>query len=58
MSQWDGVPQGHRGRDYTYQRAGVRCVCRCGWRSTLAPDVTDAYRLWLVHIRQLAGRTP
>lgn len=58
MSEWDNVPQGHRGRSYVHERHGVRSVCQCRWRSTLAVDVTDAYRLWLAHIRQVAGRQP
>jgi hypothetical protein len=53
---WDQVPRGHRRRDYDYSGDWVRCICQCRWRSTLARSVDDARKLWVVHIRSLAGK--
>lgn len=56
MIPWDQVPPDHRRRDYEYERAAVRVRCMCRWLSTAARSVDDARKLWVVHIRQLAGR--
>lgn len=53
MIPWSEVPAGHRRRDYDYSGKWVRCICRCGWASTLAVSTDDARKLWEVHVRKL-----